>query len=133
LWRRSYPEQEADAGFTLIEAVIALALVSILLAAIGAVVASNSRGASKLEQHVALIQATRLVSATIPRAGEMPPGDSAGEIAGYRWQTRITPFDELPAIAGAMFVPQRVQLRVRSPSGVVQSLETIRLIRKDGS
>ena len=53
----------------MIEAVVALALVTIVLAAIGTLVATNSRGAWKLEQHAALVYAARVVVSTLPRAG----------------------------------------------------------------
>lgn len=116
----------------MIEAVVALAIVSIVLAAIGSLVASNVRGAHHLEQHVALTQTARLIASGIPRGGEPGPNDLAGEVSGYRWQMRISPFlDGGAVVAESPFIPERVELRVQSPTGAIVSLETVRLQNRD--
>ena len=126
--RKTLSDREATSGFTLIEAVVALALVVIVLAAVGSVMATNARGARNLAQHVALMEAARQIVSTIPRGGEPLPGELAGEMLGNRWQIRTSPFvGSVPGVPGARFVPQKVELRVRSPSGAVLALETVRL------
>lgn len=116
----------------MIEAVVALALLSIVLAAIGSLVARNVRGARQLEQHTALMQTARLIASRLPQEGQPLPAELAGREAGYRWQMRISPFtDADTAIPDSPFVPQRVELRVRSPSGAIVSLETVRLQIRD--
>lgn len=116
----------------MIEAVVALALVAIVLAGIGQLVASNSRGARILEQHVGLVDTARLIASTIPRAGAPLPDDLAGRVSGYRWQMRVSPFvDDVPIIPGSRFVPQRVELRVQSPTGAMLSFETVRLLDRN--
>lgn len=118
----------------MIEAVVALALVTIVLAAIGTLVATNSRGAWKLEQHAALVNAARVVVSTLPRAGAPMPDDLRGRVAGHRWQMRMTPFlDEMPVVPDSRFIPQRVELRVQAPGGAMVSFETIRLQGRGGS
>jgi general secretion pathway protein I len=120
--------RNGERGFTMIEVVVALALVTVVLAAVGTLMATNSRGARKLEQHTALVEAARLVASTIPGAGAPMPEDLAGRVDGHRWQMRVTPFlDDVPVVPQSRFVPQRVELRVQSPSGAILSLETIRL------
>src|SRR5262249_3736169 len=57
-------------GFTLIEVVVALAVVAISLTAIGAVTATSARGTRSLEQHLALVETTRIVAATLPRSSK---------------------------------------------------------------
>ena len=126
--RKISPEQEGEGGFTMIEAVVTLALVTVVLAAIGYLVAANTRGVRILEQHVALMETARLVATGIPRNAEPLPDDLAGEMSGHRWQIRQSPFfDSVPAIPESRFMPQRVELRVQSPSGAILSLETVRL------
>jgi general secretion pathway protein I len=127
LSRKTSSSRRGEAGFTMIEAVVALALVTIVLAAIGTLVATNSRGAWKLEQHAALVNAVRVVVSTLPRAGAAMPDDLRGQVAGHRWQMRVTPFDDVQAVPDSQFVPQRVELRVQAPGGAVMSFETIRL------
>ena len=121
-------EQNGESGFTMIEAVVALALVTVVLAAIGSLVASNARGAQNLEQHVALMQTARLIASALPRTGEPLPDDLAGEVSGHRWQMRMSPFVGGGAVVPELrFIPQRIELRVRSPSGAMVSFETVRL------
>ena len=50
-----------DAGFTIIEVLIALALVAVSILAIGSVMSTNVRGVRLLEQHVTLMQTARSV------------------------------------------------------------------------
>jgi general secretion pathway protein I len=112
----------------MIEAVVTLALVTVVLASIGYLAAANSRGVRILEQHVALIETARLLATNVPRNGEPLPDDLTGEISGHRWQIRLSPFFEGgPIVKESRFIPQRVELRVRSPSGAILSLETVRL------
>ncbi|ABD88550.1 prepilin-type N-terminal cleavage/methylation domain-containing protein [Rhodopseudomonas palustris] len=125
--RRIRSEQRGEDGFTMIEAVVALALVAVVLAAIGSLVATNARGVRNLEQHVTLAQIARMVANTIPRYGDALPDELAGETSGYRWQMRASPLLDAAAVPGSRFIAQRVELRVKSPSGAMVSLETVRL------
>jgi len=116
----------------MIEAVVALALVSIVLAAVGALVARNVRGELQLEQHVALMQTARLIAAGLPQGAQPLPTELAGRVSGYRWQMRISPFlDEDSLIPESQFIPQRIELRVQSPTGAIVSLETVRPQSRD--
>jgi general secretion pathway protein I len=133
LSRKISPEQEGEGGFTMIEAVVTLALVTVVLAAIGYLVAANTRGVRVLEQHVALMETARLVATSIPRSSEPLPDNLAGEMSGHRWQIRQSPFfDGVPAVPESRFMPQRVELRVQSPSGAILLLETVRLQNTSG-
>lgn len=113
---------------------MALALVTIVLAAIGTLVATNSRGAWKLEQHAALVNAARVVVSTLPRAGAPMLDDLRGRVTGHRWQMRMTPFlDDVPVVPESRFVPQRIELRLQAPGGgAIVSFETIRLQSRGG-
>ena len=51
--RATPSEQRGNAGFTLIEVLVALAVVAASLAAIGTLIATSVRGARAVEQHVA--------------------------------------------------------------------------------
>ncbi|QPF94537.1 prepilin-type N-terminal cleavage/methylation domain-containing protein [Bradyrhizobium commune] len=131
--RRKSSRRRSEAGFTMIEAVIALALLSIVLAAVGSLVARNVRGAQQLEQHTALMQTARLIASRLPQEGQPLPTELSGREAGYRWQMRISPFvDADTAVPDSPFVPQRVELRVQSPTGAIVSFETVRLQYRDG-
>jgi general secretion pathway protein I len=124
--------QRGDEGFTLIECVVALAVVAVVLAAIGALVATSSRGTRSLEQHLALVETTRIVAATLPHNPQSSLDGLTGEILGHRWRVSLAPF-----VGGGIYhapdsewIPQTVVVRVRSPSGAVYGFETVRLQRK---
>lgn len=119
----------ARAGFTIIEVLVALAVMATSLAAIGAVAAANARGSRALDQRVALLQTARAVETGIPKRRDLAFGETEGEIAGHRWQMVVRPlaFDGVPA--DSPWVPKDVVIRVRAPSGATIELETVRLTR----
>jgi general secretion pathway protein I len=131
LSRRMPIERDREAGFTIIEAVVALALVSILLASIGSIVATNAQSSRRLEQHVALVETARLIASGLPRAGEAFPSKMTGQVSGFAWQMRTSPFRG-EIVQGSGFIPTLVELRVRSPTGAVLSLQTVRLQERSG-
>jgi general secretion pathway protein I len=125
-------KQDGDAGFTLIEVVVALAVVAITLTAIGAVAATSARGTRSLEQHLALVETTRIVAATLPRNPQANLDGLTGEILNHRWRISLAPFvgSGIYQTPDSPWIPQTVVVRVRSPSGAVTGFETVRLQRK---
>jgi general secretion pathway protein I len=121
-----------DAGFTLIEVVVALAVVAVTLTAIGAVAATSVRGTRSLEQHLTLVQATRIVAATLPRNADASLDGLTGNILGFRWRISLAPFvgSGIYRMPDSTWIPQTVVARVRSPSGAVYGFETVRLLRR---
>jgi general secretion pathway protein I len=125
------PTDRRDAGFTIIEVLIALAIVAVSIVAIGSVMSTNVRGVRALEQHVALNQTTRTVMTTaIPTRAELGSGAWSGRIDDYRWTIDTAPLGGDWTVPGAevAWVPQLVRIRVRSPSGAVSDLRTVRLM-----
>ncbi len=125
-------DAHCEAGFTLIEALIALVLVSVLLTSIGSLVATNIRSTRHLEEHVALMEVTRLIASSLPREGESLPASMTGQLAGFAWQARALPFRQGPILSASPFIPKLIELRVRSPSGASVSLQTVRLQSSSG-
>ena len=117
-------------GFTLIEVLVALAVVAASLAAIGSLIATSVRGARAVEQHVALVERTRAVMAALPRRDELSIGQTAGEIAGYRWQLNVLPYPTGQTGAASQWVPRMVVTTVRSSSGTALQVQTVRLVRR---
>lgn len=112
----------------MIEAVVALAVVAGVLGSIGSLVAVTRAGTRTLEQHVALSEALRLVSATALLAAG---SEQSGYSSGFEWRIATLPFAEQDTIGSpSIWIPQRVVVQVRSPSGIVSSVETIRLTKR---
>lgn len=121
------PNQRSVAGFSLIEALVALAIVAIALAAIGSLAAFNIRGTARLERQLALMATTRAILATVATRRANGTEFQSGELDGYRWQIR-SPAPRQPA-AQASWVPRTLMVVVRSPDGREFQLETISLRR----
>ena len=76
---------DRDAGFTIIEVLIALAIVAVSIVAIGSLMATNVRGVRSLEQHVALTQTARTVmTAGLPPRAELRPGRQPGRLSPHQ-------------------------------------------------
>jgi general secretion pathway protein I len=121
------------AGFTIIEALVALAVVTISVAAIGSLMGAASRGTRQLEQHVAMVQAAynALWSSFPPRSVPLSSGLSGRSMEAV-WRADAEPFAiDLGAPTGEVpWVPQKIRLRVQSASGAMIDLETIRLFKR---
>jgi len=131
LCREIRPETgNKNAGFTLVEVLVAITIVVTVLSAIGLLTGASSRGVRSLEQHVALVEVTRSVIAGLPSLNQLSSNEAVGELYGSRWRMGISPFVGTAAIPESPWVPVRVTIRVQSPSGAALDLETVRLQRK---
>jgi general secretion pathway protein I len=132
---RSPPSQTdaPDAGFTIIEVLIALAVVAVSIVAIGSVMSTNVRGVKSMERHVALMQTTRRVMTTaIPPRAELASGVSSGQLDDYRWRIDIGPVsgEWIVPDADVAWIPQSVRIHVQSTDGGAVELQTIRLMHR---
>jgi len=123
--------QRPNAGFTLVEQLVAIAVMALTLLAIARLVGSTSRGARQIEQRVSLIQAANSMLFDMPaRAGPTAP-ESDGEAWGHRWRRRVSPAEvgPDPAAENNRWTPMHVDLLVQGASGSAIRLHTIRLQR----
>jgi general secretion pathway protein I len=132
LCRSSCKRARGRAGFTLIEVVVALALIAVALTAIGSLIATTVRGTRSLDQHLSLAETARAIEAALPGRDELSSEPSSGEMAGHRWRLDVRPFrasfvdPRLPS----PWVPQTVVITVRAPDGPVLQINTVRLQRR---
>lgn len=124
-----------EAGFTLVEVLVALAVVAVALAAIGSLVATNIQTTRSLEQRVALAETTRAIVTGMPGRNQLVPGNVTGEIGGHRWRLDVLPFTAnfVDPSRASPWVPQTVVIRVQSPGGQILRFDTVRLRRAQGS
>ena len=121
---------EGEAGFTILEVLIALAVVAIVVVAIGSVMSTNARGVRLMESHAAMIETAQAVLAdAVPGHNEIAPENLAGQSGLFRWRIKIDPYTGGLPGTDVKWIPERVRVRVQSPSGAAIDLETIRLMR----
>ncbi len=127
----TFKRRRGRAGFTIIEALVALAIVVMSLAAIGSVIATTARGIRSIEQHVALVETARAVEAGMPDRDQLDVGEMSGELAGNRWSVDVSPYlgGGIEAGRSSLWTPQAVVITVRSPSGAVLRISSLRLRR----
>jgi general secretion pathway protein I len=127
-------DPDASAGFTLIEALVALAVAAVGLAAIGLLMAANIRGSGRIVQHLGLVETLRAVETGLPDRTSLSTGNLSDEMHGQAWSVDIAPFpgDFVNPRAAQLWTPQTIVIKVQSPAGAVLQLETIRLGRRTG-
>jgi general secretion pathway protein I len=123
--------QAADgrAGFTLIEVLVALAVIAASLAAIGTLASVSRRGTESIERRVAFRETLRAIATLVPARGDLAPGSSTGTTSGYDWRIDVAPYASMlvDPRAPTPWQPEAVEITARSPSGQILRIDTIRL------
>jgi general secretion pathway protein I len=121
------------AGFTLIEVLVALAIVAAVLSSIGAVIATSVKGTRSIDQRLALTGAAETLLAELPARSLLKPGRQSGQLAGHRWRIDVSPMDTSladDAPQNPRFMPLAVTMRLQAPDGPAILLTTVRLVPK---
>ncbi|CAL75196.1 putative general secretion pathway protein I; putative signal peptide [Bradyrhizobium sp. ORS 278] len=101
------------------------------MVAIAALMGSSARGSRKLEQHVALVQsAYNALWLAFPSRSWSPSRTQSGETMAHVWRAQVEPFATDVGTSSSTWIPERILLQVRAPSGATMELETVRLFRK---
>jgi general secretion pathway protein I len=121
------------AGFTLIEALVALSIVAVALTSIGSLIASSARGARSIEGHLTRLETARAIMTALPARDQLVAGTLSGVIADHPWRVDVLPFDaqNIGPPAGTQWVPQSLVVTVQSPSGAAVTINTVRLQRSN--
>ncbi len=129
--RKSY--SDGVAGFTLIEALVALAIVAAVLSSIGAVIATTVKGTRSIDQRLALSGTAETLLAALPARALLKPGRQSGETAGHRWRIDVSPMNIAAASDAPQtgrFIPLAVSLLLQAPGGPLMQITTVRLAPK---
>jgi general secretion pathway protein I len=124
---------DGAAGFTLIEALVALAIVAAVLGSIGAVIATTAKGTRSIDQRLALSGTAETILASLPGRTLLKPGRQSGATAGHRWRIDVSPMNVAVASDAPQtgrFVPLAVTMRVQAPGGPAMQVTTVRLVPK---
>ena len=132
--KRAAGSSGAEAGFTLIEALVAVAVAAVTLTAIAALMGGNIRGAGKIARHVQLSATLRAVEAALPNRAALGTENLTVEMHGQNWSVEVVPFphDFVNPRTAALWTPQEIVITVQSPTGGQIRLETVRLTKRIG-
>ena len=117
---------DGEAGFTLIEVLVALAIVAAVLSSVGIAIATSVKGTQQIDQRLALAGTAATLLATLPARDLLKPGRQSGETAGHRWRIDVTPIGEA---SSGRWTPLAVTLRLQAPRGPAIEVNTVRLAR----
>ena len=130
MFRSTGSSRRAAAGFTLIEVLVALAVVAISLSAIGSLIAVTVRGVRSIGGHMTLIETTRAIVTGLPDRDQLQLGSFSGEAAGHRWRVDVLPFQANFIDPRATdWMPQTIVVRVQSPTGPILQVNSVQLRR----
>ncbi len=123
---------DGEKGFTLIEALVALAIIAAVLSSIGAVIGTTVKGTRSIDQRLALTGAAETLLAALPARNLLKPGRQSGELAGHRWRIDVAPLNmAAPDVAQTRpFVPLAVSMRMQAPGGPAIQVVTVRIVPK---
>ena len=118
-------------GFTLVELLIALAVMMIVLAAIGGLSASSLRAGGHVENHLADVENAQQILAGLPGRGELANRTLTGETSGYRWRLEAAPFraDFVDPRAQIGWTPEMIVLTLQGLNGAPLRFDMVRLVK----
>src|SRR5262245_17286836 len=82
-------------GFTLVEVLMALAVIAVVLTAIGALITGSVRGARALDFHLTLVEIARSIETGLPDRAALKPGTQTGAVTGHPWRVDVRPLPEI--------------------------------------
>jgi len=117
-------------GFTLIEVLVAIAVLAVVLGAIGAVVGNTVRTIRSVDRRLPLLETAQSLIASLPTRDALQPGTQSGTSGEFRWRidavllNRNVPDDAM----AAKWMPLAITVRVQGSEGPPMRLDTVRLI-----
>ena len=123
---------DGEKGFTLIEALVALAIIAAVLSSIGAVIGTTVKGTRSIDQRLALTGAAETLLAALPARNLLKPGRQSGELAGHRWRIDVAPLNMAVSDVAqtSPFVPLAINMRMQAPGGPAIQVVTVRIVPK---
>ena len=118
------------AGFTLIEVLVAIAVLAVVLGAIGGVVGNTVRTIHSVDRRLPLLETAQSLIASLPTRDALQPGTQTGTSGEFRWRidavllNRNVPDDAKEA----KWMPLAITVRVQGGEGPPLRLDTVRLI-----
>jgi general secretion pathway protein I len=81
----------SESGFTLIEVLVSIAVLAVVLGAIGALVGTTVRGVRSVDRRLPLLETAQSLVASLPDRDALQPGTQTGGSGDYRWRIDVVP------------------------------------------
>jgi type II secretory pathway pseudopilin PulG len=122
--------EDGQGGYTLIEALAALAVTAAALSVIGQLGFVTVAAARRAQTQLMLASAARRAFAALPGTRVQGEGAATGELNGADWRLQYSPFAFAdPAAPGhPAWTPQALRVIVTGPSGGEIVVDTVRLM-----
>ena len=117
-----------SAGFTLIEVLVAIAVLAVVLGAIGAVVGNTVRTIRSVDRRLPLLETAQNLIASLPSRDALQPGTQFGASGDFRWRIDAVLFNVPDDDKTAKWMPLSITVRVQGSEGPPVRLDTVRLI-----
>jgi general secretion pathway protein I len=119
-----------NAGFTLIEVLVAIAVLAVVLGAIGAVVGNTVRAIRSVDGRLPLLETAQSLIAALPTRDALQPGTQTGTSGEFHWRIDAVLLNpNVPDDAkAAKWMPLAITVRVQGDEGPPLRLDTVRLI-----
>jgi general secretion pathway protein I len=141
--KRPGPWLAASDGFTLIEVLIAIALLAVVLGAVGELVGTTVKGIRSVDRRLPLLETAQSLLASLPERAALKPGSQSGGTGSLQWRIDVVPIAVAPPAAAKptlttvgtpeaappppKWQPYEITVRVQGSDGPPVSLDTVRL------
>ena len=126
-----HPRANGSAGFTLLEALIAIVILALSLGALLQLYGTGLRGIATIDNNLRARLLAQSVMAEVSYDRRLQPGRLQGRLDQFAWTLSITPFDDgdpAPQLPGPWTL-HRLALTVSWPQGRRIELQTLRMLR----
>lgn len=135
--RAAKRDAAASGGFTLIEVVVAIAVLALVLGAIGGAVGTTVKGLRSVDRQLPLLETAQGLLAALPDRNALRPGVQRGTTGAVQWRIDVVPLNgaalgtDVPQ--SAKWMPLLVTVSVQGRDGPPVRLDTIRLVPRPAS
>ena len=119
-----------EAGFTLVEVLVALAVCGALVAAMSPVFGWNIMQSRQAATRLSMAAAERSLLEALPGRGQLKTGLASGTLGDISWRMNVLPMRASEQGIETNWLPYRINVQMVGPDGITGGFETIRLGRK---
>jgi general secretion pathway protein I len=127
----SHTGARGSAGFTLLEALIAIVILALSLSALMQLYGTGLRGVARIDEHLRARLLAQSVMAELSHDRRLRPGSRQGRLDQFVWTLSVTRFDDgAPASQQpGPWALHRLALTVSWPQGRRIELQTLRMLQ----